>query len=52
MLSCSLMIILRCRDVHLRLYRDVDVFVPPDAGPRLRYRRHLGRHHAVAVVAV
>ena len=54
MLSCPL-IIIRCQDIHLmldlRLDWNVDVLVPPDAGPGLRYR-HLGRHHAVAVVAV
>ena len=43
------------KDIHLmfdlRLYWNVDIFVPPDTGPGLRYG-HLGRHHAVAVVAV
>ena len=37
--------------LDLRLDWNVDIFVPPDAGPGLR-DRHLGRHHAVAVVAV
>ena len=37
--------------LYLRLDWNVDIFVPPDAGPGLR-DRHLGRHHAVAVVAV
>ena len=37
--------------LDLRLDWNVDVFVPPDTGPGLR-DRHLGRHHAVAVVAV
>lgn len=55
MLCCSLLMIIKYEDIHLmfdlRLYWNVDIFVPPDTGPGLRYR-HLGRHHAVAVVAV
>ena len=51
MLSCSLIIKASHLMLDLRLDWNVDVFVPPDAGPGLRHR-HLGRHHAVAVVAV